>query len=248
MDASTRFLTEEVWRALEDVTDPELDEPVADLGFISQITCLEHAVTLTLRLPTYWCSPNFAYLMMEDLQRAIQRLPWVKEVRITLQDHESAEPLNRAIEQQVPFAQAFHTAGDLDDLRRAFQEKAFYARQKRLIDGIVTATGIDVVAWLPGRVRDVAAWAERYEALRPLWRRYQTIVVQRNIAFDDPEAPVIVDAQGRPVAAQAWMRHWHSLRLVTLNMEANTHLCRGLYQTRYGPDHHPREGDLPLLF
>ena len=52
--------------ALSGVRDPELDEPIAELGFVSDLEIEGEAVKIRLRLPTYFCAPNFAYLMVAD--------------------------------------------------------------------------------------------------------------------------------------------------------------------------------------
>ena len=50
-------------RALETVRDPELDEPITSLGFVASCTVsADGDAEVRLRLPTYFCAPNFAYL------------------------------------------------------------------------------------------------------------------------------------------------------------------------------------------
>src|SRR5690606_9064837 len=53
----------EVWARLDRVTDPELDDPITDMGFVEAVSVTGAEVSITFRLPTYWCSPNFAFLM-----------------------------------------------------------------------------------------------------------------------------------------------------------------------------------------
>ena len=74
----------QVWARLDLVMDPELDEPVTDMGFIEAVSIIWPApgqnistVHVTIRLPTYWCSPNFAFSMEGDIKRQIEVLPWV---------------------------------------------------------------------------------------------------------------------------------------------------------------------------
>ena len=60
-------------RALETVRDPELDEPITSLGFVA--SCAVSAAgdaQIRLRLPTYFCAPNFAFLMVDDARVAVQ--------------------------------------------------------------------------------------------------------------------------------------------------------------------------------
>ena len=56
----------EVLDALSGVRDPELDEPLTDLGFVSDLRVEGDVVSVRLRLPTYFCAANFAYLMVGD--------------------------------------------------------------------------------------------------------------------------------------------------------------------------------------
>ena len=61
-----------MWRALDTVRDPELDEPVTSLGFVSSCTVGDDgAAEVHLRLPTYFCAPNFAFLMVADAFDAV---------------------------------------------------------------------------------------------------------------------------------------------------------------------------------
>ena len=60
-------LTDAVWRALGTVLDPELDEPITDLDFVeSWAVSAEGVATVRLRLPTFFCAPNFSFLMVAD--------------------------------------------------------------------------------------------------------------------------------------------------------------------------------------
>ena len=65
-----------VLAALDAVRDPELDEPITTLGFVS--TCVVSAagdVVVRLRLPTYFCAPNFAFLMVADAYDVVSAVP-----------------------------------------------------------------------------------------------------------------------------------------------------------------------------
>ena len=64
--------------ALTTVRDPELDEPITSLGFVAScvVSCEGRAV-VRLRLPTYFCAPNFAYLMVADAYDAVIDVPGV---------------------------------------------------------------------------------------------------------------------------------------------------------------------------
>ena len=84
--AGTR--TDDVRRALSEVMDPELDEPITDLGFVRSVAADEAGgVEVHLRLPTSFCSPNFAYLMASDSKDVLAALPWTRSVVVQLDDH-----------------------------------------------------------------------------------------------------------------------------------------------------------------
>ena len=83
------------------VTDPELDEAITEMGFVEAVRIEDaangkQAVTVEFRLPTYWCSQNFAFLMAEGIVREVSSLPWVARATVRLADHMNAEEVNAA--------------------------------------------------------------------------------------------------------------------------------------------------------
>ena len=127
----------ELWRRLEGVNDPELDEPVTDMGFIERAEiAADGSVDVGFRLPTYWCSPNFAFLMLDDVRKALEALSWSPDYRITLHDHMFAEEVNKGIAEGKSFAEIFGSLAektDLEELREKFRLKAFKRRQEAVI-------------------------------------------------------------------------------------------------------------------
>src|ERR1700685_3636388 len=88
----------EVWAQLDSVTDPELDESVTELGFITHVDVDANGhVQIGFRLPTYWCAANFAFLMADDMRRAVTGLPWVTKVTVGLGEHMYADQINRGV-------------------------------------------------------------------------------------------------------------------------------------------------------
>ena len=74
--------------ALGTVFDPELDEPITSLRFVTSCdVSADGDVDVRLRLPTPQCAPNFAFLMAADARDAVRRLPEVGEVTVVLEDH-----------------------------------------------------------------------------------------------------------------------------------------------------------------
>ncbi|MFK4998550.1 iron-sulfur cluster assembly protein [Bacillus sp. N9] len=69
----------QVYEMLDKVYDPELDQPLTELGFIDRTIIKDDQVEVVFRLPTYWCSPNFAYIMAEDIKTYVSELNWVKK-------------------------------------------------------------------------------------------------------------------------------------------------------------------------
>ena len=76
-------LQAQVLDALGEVIDPELDEPITTLGFVSScVVSAEGDVSVHLRLPTPQCAPNFAYLMTDDARAAISSVPGVGAISV----------------------------------------------------------------------------------------------------------------------------------------------------------------------
>ncbi len=74
----------ELWRRLEGVNDPNSMSPVTDMGFIERAeVAADGSVDVGFRLPTCWCSPNFAFLMLDDVRSAMEALSWSPAYRIT---------------------------------------------------------------------------------------------------------------------------------------------------------------------
>lgn len=129
-------LVEQVRDALDTVTDPEIDESVAALEFVSCVEVSnENDVSIEFRLPTYWCAPNFAFMMASDMRDAVREMDWVRSVSVKLLDHFSADLINRGVALNQDFRDAFpgETDDDLASVRLKFLGKAFERRQELLI-------------------------------------------------------------------------------------------------------------------
>ena len=136
----------EVDAALGTVIDPELDEPITDLGFVTQRTVTSGDVAVRLRLPTAFCSPNFAYLMVSDAHDAVSALDWVHDVQIVLQDHHDADRIDRGVAAGLGFSGTYpdEAAAELDALRRVFRVKAHTAFIERVCTIVVRDTDWEV--------------------------------------------------------------------------------------------------------
>jgi metal-sulfur cluster biosynthetic enzyme len=214
-----------VWAALGTVRDPELDEPLTDLGFVSAVEVEGSAVRARLRLPTYFCAPNFAYLMVADADTALRLVPGVEQVEVELEDHFSAEEINTGIAQRRGFQESFEGLADdeLDDLRRLFRRKALVARQQRLTQAL----------------QDQGVTVERLGRLRlgdlPPSPELDTYLERRaELGLDvSPEAPLVIDTDGNPIPPELLEGHLRFARLTRVSIEGNAGFCRGMLATRY---------------
>src|SRR5262249_49492598 len=117
--------------------DPELAEPILDLGFVRSFELHSGHARVELRLPTSWCAVNFAYLMAEDVRRALLTVEEIGEVTVSLGDHCAAAEIEAAVNGGLSFAEAFpgEATGSLEALRRTFLRKGFRSRQERVLKG-----------------------------------------------------------------------------------------------------------------
>jgi metal-sulfur cluster biosynthetic enzyme len=94
----------QVLAALHTVRDPELDEPVTSLGFVASCTVsCSGVVHVHLRLPTYFCAPNFAFLMVADAYDAVSAVPGVRSVVVELDDHFASDTINSGVAARAGF-------------------------------------------------------------------------------------------------------------------------------------------------
>jgi metal-sulfur cluster biosynthetic enzyme len=229
MTAENPARIEQVRAALAAVTDPELDESVVDLGFVTAIAVTGGAVDVKFRLPTYWCAANFSYLMASDMRDSVQALPWVEQVSVVLDEHMFVAAINEGVAASKDFAEAFpaEASADLAAIRRNFGLKSFERRQEALLRhlrGLGHAPGVILGLSLTGLQRlaldaDGAALRARY-------------LERRELAGGLPAA--FVDRDGAPIQEETFGIYLRNLRRVGLNAEFNGALCRGLLAARYG--------------
>ena len=116
--------------ALATVRDPELDEPITSLGFVTSCTLSPdgHAA-VRLRLPTYFCAPNFAFLMVADAYDAVSAQPGVRSAEVVLEDHFASNAINGGVAAHAGFVHSFdgEAVSELHDLRADFLRKAVMA-------------------------------------------------------------------------------------------------------------------------
>jgi metal-sulfur cluster biosynthetic enzyme len=212
--------------ALSGVRDPELDEPVTELGFVSELEIEGDGVSVRLRLPTYFCAPNFAYLMVADARDAVLSVPGVRRARVVLDDHYASGEINGGVNEEKGFDGAFPDeteSPNLGELRTIFRRKSFVARQEKLCRTLL-ARGNSPEQLAETRLGEVPSCEPREKYLE---RREE-------LGLDvSPEAPLLVDPDGNRVPGDAVVQHLRFARTVGVSIEGNAELCRGLLATRY---------------
>ena len=220
------MLRDAVWRALETVLDPELDEPITELDFVETCTVSDAGVaTVRLRLPTFFCAPNFSFLMVADAYDAVTAVPGVTRADIRLTDHHAADEINGGVAAQAGFVSSFsgEATAELDELRAVFLAKAAIAGQDRVARPLVDAGASpdDLARMTLGAVPDSVD-------LRRLRDRRRALGLP---AGDD--APLLISPDGSPVATAQVPLHLRRARLARVGIETNGEYCKGLLAARY---------------
>jgi metal-sulfur cluster biosynthetic enzyme len=213
--------------ALAGVFDPELDEPITELGFVS--LCEVSAggdVRVHLRLPTPQCAPNFAFLMAADARRVVSALPGVRVVRVVLEDHYTGGEINAAVARGEGFTVAFpgETADDdLEALRELFLRKALVARQGRVCERLL-ALGVSRERLVAMRVSELPDDGEARRCLE----------LRERLGIEaGPGAAALVTGDGLGICAEGVERWLRMARLVATSLEANGGICRSLLAFRH---------------
>ncbi|WP_370950117.1 iron-sulfur cluster assembly protein [Amycolatopsis sp. cg5] len=225
----------ELLGALGTVRDPELDEPITSLGFVAACTVTPDGLArVRLRLPTYFCAPNFAFLMVADAYDAVAATG-VRDVDVVLVDHFAAEQINAGVAARAGFAGSFpgEAAGELDRLRADFLRKAVLAGTDAVCRPLLAA-GTTPAELLAMTLRDPPPSA----GLDRLRRRRAELGLP---AY--PGSALLIDpVTGSRVEVDALPAHLGRARVTRVGIEANTGICRGMLRHRY-PD--AGEGEEP---
>lgn len=216
-----------VWSALGTVQDPELAEPVTELGFVAHCEVNDAGEALVrLRLPTYFCAPNFAFLMVADAYDAVAAVPAVSGVVVELVDHFAADAINGGVAARSGFVRAFdgEAVDELDGLRGDFLRKAVLAGTDRVCRQAVAA-GVARDRLGDMKLGDAPAGVDR-ERLRARRR-------ELGLPCAD-EDPLIIDPETGAAVEQAGLRtHLGRARLTRVSQDANSGVCRGMLAARY---------------
>jgi metal-sulfur cluster biosynthetic enzyme len=217
------------YTALGAVVDPELDEPITTLGFVRSLVVSPGGnVKVHLRLPTSFCSPNFAYLMASDAKDVLRNLDWTRRVVVELDDHHDSDIINAGLAADAGYRGTFlHEAEEsLDELRETFKRKAHTAAMERCLTALLRADPQRPESSLGDvRLDDLPSGSEKEALLR-----------RRNALglSTEPGASVMVDHMGRGYAADDVPLALRRARSTRISIDGNAHFCRGLLRTRYG--------------
>jgi metal-sulfur cluster biosynthetic enzyme len=220
-------VTQAVLAALDTVRDPELDTSIVELGFVTACSVEEDGTArVRLRLPTYFCAPNFAFLIVADAYEAIGQVDGIVTVEVVLEDHFAADEINAGVAARAGFVASFDglAENELDELRRQFLRKALLASQDRLVRPLLAA-GVSPDDLGAMTIGDLPASPDR-ERLRD--RR-----IELGIPASDDD-PLLVHPDGLKVKADEVRLHLHRSRTVRMSIDANGEICRQLLAQRYG--------------
>lgn len=239
---------EAIYAALENVYDPELDDSLIRLGFIDEVEIVGADVTVRYKVPTFWCAPNFTFMMSYDIRDEVSRVPGVRAVTVLVRNNCAEQEINTGINAGLSFQETFgaDTNGEsLDDLRRIFTEKGFLARQDVLLRRLrqagladaemlglrqcdVRADGDDLLlttGHAPLRVRLAAADLARYQHKR------------KKLGLPHaPDALLFTTLAGDDLRGLDLQDYLRRSRAARLNIAFNSTLCEGLLRATYTPE------------
>jgi len=224
---STSTVGSAVYTALATVRDPELDEPITTLGFVASCTVSpDGQAQVRLRLPTYFCAPNFAFLMVADAYDAVTGVPGVAAAEVILDDHFASDAINAGVAARAGFVGSFdgEAVDELDQLRATFLRKAVLAGTD-LVCRPLAAAGRTPAELAALTLADVPPSPE----LTRLRRRRADL----GLPADDGAPLLINPATGAPVAPDAVPIHLRRARLTRTGIDANTSICSGMLKARY---------------
>jgi metal-sulfur cluster biosynthetic enzyme len=216
-----------VYAALATVRDPELDEPVTTLGFVSSCTVSDEGqASVRLRLPTYFCAPNFAFLMVADAYDAVTGVPGISSAEVILDDHFASDAINAGVAARAGFVASFdgEAADELDELRATFLRKAVLAGTDQVCRPLVDAgqTPADLAALTLG---DLPA--------SPPLDRLRHRRSDLGLPADDGSFLLIDPATGERIPEPSVPLHLRKARVTQAGIEANASMCTGMLQARY---------------
>ncbi|MCB0211390.1 MAG: DUF59 domain-containing protein [Anaerolineae bacterium] len=232
-----------ILQRLSRVLDPELDQSVLTLGFIKSIDAQNDHLIVETQMPTSWCSPNFAYMMAQDIRRELLRVDTVQEVTVRVQDNVVSAAIEAGVNSGKSFTEAF--AGEafenLGELRGLFLRKGYVKRQEAFLRRLRDC-GLSFESICALRIEDVSYEGDR--CILRIGSNTQVIIEPDTIVRDylerreeigldyRPEAALFVDLARKPVPAEQLEKYLVYARTVRLSLEANGSLCTALLEAK----------------
>lgn len=244
MDSSEIYSVDAVYKALSKVYDPELDEPITRLGFVREVK-IGDSVEVVISTSTYWCSPNFIYMILEDARREISRALGIdpKRVRVYIRGHHDENRINDCVNRGERFENCYRseTWRGKEDLYRIFLEKRLIRRLYGFIK-IATRYGLslqEIAGLRRGDVIDledlivIRSGSKEIRVLDSsdiaIIRSYVSLVKELIPAGEDL---VIGVGSGKPIVEELETLLRTRGRSIDLGFTLNSELCRLLLESR----------------
>ena len=229
-----------VWQALATVRDPELDEPITDLGFVALCDLSsEGTARVRLRLPTYFCAPNFAFLMVADAYDAVAAAPGVASVEVVLEDHFAAEAINDGVAARAGFVRSFpgEARAELDELRVSFLRKAVLAGTDQVCRSLLDAQAGGLPAMTLSSMTlssmTLCSMTLGDAPPSPARERLRQRRAELGLPAGDDDPLVIDPVSGAALPPDDLPLHLRKARVTRVGIDANTSICSGMLRHRY---------------
>jgi metal-sulfur cluster biosynthetic enzyme len=232
--------TTAVREAVRRVTDPELDRSIVDLEYLAECRVEGSHARLSLRLPTAWCSPAFAWMMAVDAREEALSVPGIDSARVELVDHMHASEITRGVNEGLAFEVVFDDAeGGIDELRAELLEKARLARQYDAVAAL-REVGLDDAA-----LANLTREGIEFEGGRALVTLDDALVVcvdrepielyldrAERVGLLERGEPVFRDHGGEPIRVEEFETVQRRARLARTNITGQAGICAGLHESR----------------
>jgi metal-sulfur cluster biosynthetic enzyme len=244
-------LKQSVLQALSTVTDPELDEPITDLGFVKDLSVSDDGrVSLDLVTSTFWCSPNFVFMMLEEARDVVSKLPGVREAQVRLGGHHDSARINEAINSHKSFFECYGSEanGNLVELNQMIRTRALRSRLHSMAETLfkygfspeqlldlshqdMTSDGDSIEVKSPSMTLSISDAEDVKRISRYL--RYRERIGPR-------DGPLVVwDLDGNPPKREEFRSALREARSSRANFGFNAELCRALLSARLSREADP---------
>ena len=236
---------EVLMQRLDAVLDPEIDESILKLGFVNSMQTDAGHVTVELHLPTYWCAPNFCYMMAEDTRRELLKVNSVTDVTIRLKDHFASQAIEAGVNSDRTFTEAFpgEALEDLDEMRCVFLRKGYLSRQEHLLRSFMQL-GLSFAEISQLRNQDLTIQGEFCWVRRPAGEVSRVGPAELAARYferreemghgSEPSAVLVTDLEDQVIPQDRLEEYFVNARTVRLSLEANGSLCQAMLQARKG--------------